>query len=1205
MVKKKSPSKSKKDPKLDLTSEPEPLPPSSPASPIPIVGIGASAGGLEACSDLLKNLSATPGMAFVVVQHLDPKHPSLLVELLSRVSPMRVSEAKDGMQVHPNHVYVMPHDAYLSISNNRLLLIPRDEGNKHMPIDTFFHSLAEDQQACAIGVILSGSASDGTLGLKSIKAEGGVTFAQSEETAKHYDMPRNAVAAGVVDFVLSPQGIAQELKKIAAHMVHAKHLSTEELSAKHRDSLNRIFGMLRNAMGVDFTFYKPATIRRRINRRIILHKLDKIEDYVQYLRKNSEELEALFHDILINVTGFFRDSETFEMLKEKIFPEIMKNRPLDSPLRIWVPGCSTGEEAYSHAMCLLEYFGNSATIPPIQIFATDISERALEKARAGIYSEASINQVPKDRLRRFFTKIDGGYQISKSIRDICIFAKQNITKDPPFSRLDIVSCRNLLIYLGPVLQKKILPIFHYALNPSGFLLLGTSETIGGFSELFSLFDKKHKIYLKKQTSARLTYDFTLNHALVEKEEEGAKKMREPWKEADLQKETDRILLDHYAPAGVVINQDMEILQFRGHTGPYLEPSPGEATFNLLKMAREGLGIDLRTSIQKAKKDQAPVRKNRVRVKANGHSFEVNLEIIPFKPSSSKSFYFLILFEENKASHDGKAAKKKGHGRSDKEDSETYQLKRDLAAAKEYLQSIIEEQEATNEELRSANEEILSSNEELQSTNEELETAKEELQSTNEELTTLNEELQNRNLELAQVNNDLNNLLSSINIPILMLGNDLTIRRYTPLAQKVLNLIPTDIGRPITNIKTNLRISDLGKMISEVIDTMKIAEMEVQDQDDHWYHLRIRPYKTSEGKIEGAVMTLLDIDEMKRNIDNLKISRDYADSIIETVSDPLLVLDANLRVKRVNRAFSQIFGISKEMAENHFFYDLAEGALNMPKLLALLEDMFSENRIVEGYEIVQDFPRLGRKAMLLNARQIFQGKQRASMILVALQDITARKHAEDISRQQLLLKEGHHRVKNNLQLITSLLNLQAEYIHDEKILAMFKDSQNRIRAMALVHDILSQNKELARINFREYIERLTSALFHTYGAVDEQRKLSLKIEPIFLRSELALNLGLILNELVTNSLKHAFPGSRKGEIHIEFQADGDSPYLLTVSDNGIGCPFFDFLNPRTLGIQLVSTLIKQIEASLIYENPRVGTGTVVKILLPEKAIHRDT
>jgi two-component system, chemotaxis family, CheB/CheR fusion protein len=853
------------------------LPSARDGRPTSIVGVGASAGGLEAFEQLLAALPNTTGMAFVLVQHLAPKHESILSELLGRATKMPVIEVKQGMAVKANHVYVIPPNADMTIADGTLHLSPLNPDRaRRMPIDLFLRSLAEKHQNRAIGVILSGTASDGTLGLQAIKAMGGLTFAQDEQSAKYSAMPRNAIAAGNVDFVLPPEEIAKELTRIGSHVDFFAPDEKDEKDEKDEDTeagnagtpdetLSKIFLLLRNVSRVDFSLYKPGTIKRRITRRMFLRKIDSLPAYLQFLRKHRDEVQALFDDVLINVTGFFRDAESFESLKKSAFPMMIGQKAHDVPLRIWVPGCSTGEEPYSLAIMLLEYLGQKSSNVQIQIFGTDVSESVIGRARAGIYSESIAMDVTSDRLRRFFQKVESGYQISKSIRDMCVFAKQDLIKDPPFSKLDMISCRNVMIYMSHILQKRIVPLFHYALKPNGILMLGSAETVGNFGDLFAPIDKKNKIYSKKITPGPVTFDFVPR---FEDDYQSAPKA-EVSQEIDLQKIGEQMLLNRYSPASVVVDDQLDIVQFIGQTGRFLDPVPGEASLNLLKMIKPGLYVDVRAAFQKAKRNGV-VRKEGVLVEHEGHLQNVNFEITPVRNAPGGERFYLVVFEEAehrvaRASKPGKDTPEKKGGRANtpQVDHENRRLKEELDATREYLQSIIEEQRTTNEELRSANEEIQSSNEELQSINEELETAKEELQSTNEELTTVNDELRNRNDELSQLNSDLNNVLGSVNIPIIMLGNDLRIRRFTPMAEKIMNLIPADIGRPVTDIKPNVKLPDLKHVIARVLDSLEIQENQVEDDQGKWYSMKVRPYRSLDNKIDGVVIIFFDLDPRLR------------------------------------------------------------------------------------------------------------------------------------------------------------------------------------------------------------------------------------------------------------------------------------------------------------------------------------------------------
>ncbi len=838
----------------------------------PVVGIGASAGGLEAFRQLLSHLPTDTGMAFVLIQHLDPNHKSLLREILARETTMPAIEVLDNMAVEPNCVYVIPPNTKMTIEQGLLKLTPREKSRAMiMPVDTFFLSLAADLGTKAIAVVLSGGDGDGSRGLEAVKDAGGITFAQCEATAQVSSMPHTAVATGNVDFILSPQEIATELANISHHPYIASPTPTQavEVLAEGESAMPAIFRLLRTATGVNFKQYKQATLNRRILRRMVLCKLENIDDYVTYLREHSAEVQALYEDILIHVTSFFRDPNAFKALSTKVFPNIT-NQGADVPIRIWVAGCSTGEEAYSLAMCLLEYLDNQPIKPPIQIYATDISDRAIDTARAGFYKHSAVADVSPERLQRFFLPVDGGYRIGKSIREMCVFARQNICSDPPFSKLDLISCRNVLIYLGAALQKKILPTFHYGLKPTGFLMLGSSETTGDSSDLFTAVDKKQKIYARKLVPARLALDLIANHT---SEIVPPTPSDDPaWNDFDLQKESDRIVLERFAPVGVVIDHDLEILHFRGQTSLYLEPAPGRASHNLLKMAKDGLKLELRAAIYQARQQNLAVRKENLQIIDADETRQVNFEVIPLKTHGLEERYFLILFQATttpaampQSTSEMLTDRTTPELASSASELEIARLSQELAATKEYLRSIIEEQEATNQDLRAANEEILSSNEEFQSSNEELETAKEEIQATNEELNTINDELQRRNHEATEASNDLENMISSTNIPSLILDSDLCIRSFTPLAQSVLRLIPTDLGRPLWHINHALTVTDLESQIREVINTLKSTEQEVQDRSGHWYDLRIRPYRTLDNKIDGAMVILIDIDALKRSM----------------------------------------------------------------------------------------------------------------------------------------------------------------------------------------------------------------------------------------------------------------------------------------------------------------------------------------------------
>jgi len=1064
-----------------------------------VVGIGASAGGLEAFAELLRHIPSDLGICFVLVQHLDPTHASELARLLARQTTMPTREVTHGLRVEPNHVYVIPPDKNMTIVKGVLNLEPRQEGRRPQhAIDFFFESLAEDQRECAIGVVLSGTATDGTLGLEAIKAEGGITFAQ-DASAKYDSMPRNAAAAGCVDFVLSPEAIAHELAWIAKHAYvvdapidvaasrlksRAPHEAGEReretataeqgfnialpsgghgtpaiganrarSKATHDDTraafeeFSKVLLLLRNHSGVDFSLYKSPTIQRRISRRMVLGRHGSVAEYAAFLRGNTGELDTLFSDVLISVTSFFRNPEAFDVLKRVVLPKILKQWREDD-IRIWVMGCSTGQEAYSVAMAFTEFVEDVPRAPKLQIFATDLNEALLEKARLGLYSKTLAADISPERLRRFFVEEAGGYRVVKSLRDRVAFARHNLISDPPFSRLDLVCCRNLLIYLEPTVQGKALPAFHYALKPEGFLFLGASESLGGSTDLFDPIDKKQKIFAKKGVSAQATLNTTFPHtepaALVDRRQHPAAVREGIRNKLSARHEADRLMVGKYAPPGVMVDAKLQVIQFRGPTGTYLAPPHGKASFDVLKMARDGLILPLRAAINKAQKDGHPVRTENVRFLVEGTERRVNIEVIPLQTVKERSH--LILFEDvaqapdqtagtadsdetTTTRSDARMMSKPGSSSASADDTfrgkngrytvaalrvRLAESERELAQTRHDLQLVQEEQNAANEELQASHEESQSTNEELQSINEELQTSKEELESTNEELITVNDEMADRNLELSRLNSDLNNLHGNIHTAILVLSRDLTIRRFTPLAEPAFNLLATDVGRPLSSVRHNLHVVseqgstkagitpagalDLDGIVREVIDSVSVHECEVKDTKGRWYALRARPYLTLDNKIDGAVLALLDIDALKRSEQNAKVARDAAEAIIRAVRDPLVVLHSDLRVHTANEAFYTTFRIDPSAAEGRLVYDLADGQWNLPVLRKLLEEILPKNLAFDEFEMSHAFRDLGERTLLLNGRRLAGVQGTADLILLAIEDITERRRGEAAVQQ---------------------------------------------------------------------------------------------------------------------------------------------------------------------------------------------------------------
>ena len=863
--------------------------------------------------------------------------------------------------------------------------------------------------------------------------------------------------AGCVDTVLPPDGLAREIARLAggSYLQEPGEGSTHEvLLDAERSALETIFAELRKATGKDLAGYKKPTLLRRIRRRMALRQIDGIADYAGYLESRPAEVQELYQDLLINVTSFFRNPEIFAALRRDVFPRLLRDRAADAPVRVWVPGCSTGEEAYSIAICLLESLDEVAAGPPVQIFGTDVRDSAVDKARAGIYLENIASDVSPERLARFFAKVDGTFQVSKTVRDLCVFARHDLIRDPPFSHLDLVSCRNVLIYLEPGVQRRVMANFRYALRPTGFLVLGSSETIVASSDLFVPVDREHRVFAPSETVTRASLGPGRGRP------DGRGRLRCPrgavagdaGDRGEAQREADRILLSRYVPAGVLVDESLEILQFRGDTHPYIEHGPGNASLSLPRMIQRGLLAGLRELIQEARATRAPVRRQGLTFRHGERFRSVDIEAVPVQARAAGKLCFLVLFAETPAAAVQPEPARLSPGLPRREtDHQLAQLERELATTQQYLQAVIEDQGTANEELQAANEEILSSNEELQSLNEELETAKEELQSSNEELSTLNEELQNRNLELGQLGDDLVNLFAGLHIPVVLLSPELRLRRFTPAAARLMNLLPTDVNRPLNDIRPNFDLPSLEAVILEAIETVTQIEREVQDRQGCWYLLRIRPYKTRDNRIDGAVMVLVDIDDLKRGAAQVAEARDFADAIIETVREPLLVLDGELRVERANRNFYDTFRVRREETEGRFLYELGNRQWSIPALREALrsilaEDRLTENRELQGFEVEHEFPEIGRRTMVLNARRVWRDGRGAEKILVAMEDRTEVKKVE---KERALLVARERQVARQAE--------AASRLKDEFLATVSHELRGPLSAMAGWVHVLASDK----------------------------------------------------------------------------------------------------------------------------------------------------
>jgi two-component system CheB/CheR fusion protein len=863
MATKRTPREAK--PPASLPAPPDPLP------HFPIVGIGASAGGLAAFEAFFSGMpaGADPGMAFILVQHLAPDHESILASLIQRYTRMKVVQVQDGMAVQPNCAYIIPPGRDMAFLKGTLqLLEPSAPRGQRLPIDFFFRSLAQDQRERAICIVLSGTGSDGTLGAIAIKGEGGIVMAQLPSSAEYDGMPRSVIATGMVDYELPPAQMPAQLIAYAAQAFvnPARRMSPPPPEAE--SALKKVFVLIRAQTGRDFSQYKPSTILRRIERRMAVHQIPSLESYIKYLQSASTEIDLLFRDLLIGVTSFFRDPDVFQALEKETIPQLFEGKAPGASVRVWTPGCSTGEEAYSIAMLLAERQAQLRRTFKIQVFATDIDSRAIAVGRAGLYPASIAADLSPERLARFFTpETDRSlYRIQKNIRDMLVFSEQDVTIDPPFSRLDLITCRNMLIYMGPELQKKLIPLFHYALNPGGQLLLGTSESVGEFGSLFAPLDRKAKLY------RRLDAGNGARHVLLDR-----LLPREPALDAKaltrlgggaarpgLREAMEKAILQYAAPPCALVNDKGDILYLHGRTGQFLEPAPGEAANNILKMAREGLRRPLADALKRAADERGAVRVPGVRVRTNGDFTEVHLTVrrVDSPRAIQPLELYLVVLEE--AAVEAKPVEQAAAlAPASPANQRIAALQRELKAKEEYLQSANEELETSNEELKSSNEEMQSVNEELQSTNEELETSKEELQSVNEELATVNVELQSKVADLSRANNDMNNLLAGTGIGTVFVDLQLRILRFTPAATRIINLIPADVGRPVNHVLSNLvGYERLSEDTKTVLDSLIPKELEVQTRAGAWYLMRILPYRTLDHEIEGAVLTFMDISDAK-------------------------------------------------------------------------------------------------------------------------------------------------------------------------------------------------------------------------------------------------------------------------------------------------------------------------------------------------------
>jgi two-component system CheB/CheR fusion protein len=1212
-----------------------------------VVGVGASAGGLEAFSAVLESLPADTGMSYVFVSHLDPTHESILTSLLAKTTPMPVLEAKHGMRLELDHVYVIPRNARMTIDKCVLSLSRRLRAPaEHLPIDHFMKSLARDRKHRAIGVILSGTASDGTIGLTAVKSEGGITLVQDPATAKYDGMPKSAIKAKVADFVLPPSEIAAKLAQIARSPQSIAGAAAPRKSPEPSEGgLAEVFILLRERTGADFSTYKEATVQRRLRRRMALGKMATIADYARLLRQEPSEVDALYEDLLIKVTEFFRDPKTFEKLGTTILPAMVKKKPPKEPFRVWVPGCSTGEEAYSIAMLLFEVTGRLRVHNPIQVFATDLSESAIATARKGIYPGGIASSVSPARRRRFFVKSGQEYKIVQRVREACVFARQDITKDPPFSKVDLVSCRNVLIYMGKNLQDTILPIFHYALKSDGCLLLGKTETLDSFAELFTPVDRKHRIYRRKSASAIPVNGFPARlpePALAPSSRAAGREQPQARTEVSVREEASRLIMERYAPAGVVINEKMEILEILGNTHPYVRLTSGTANLNLLRLIRRDLSTQLSAAVDLARRTGAPVRREGLPVK-RGHEGPRGpyLEIIPMTAGSGRDHRLLVLFETAvpppAAAHDtsGAAGMKVKAGESGN-GRELIRLRNELADSQEHLRLLMDGRQTAEEELKSANEELMSSMEELQSANEELQTSHEELESTNEELTTVNDQLAIRNRDLTELSNDLTNLVTSVNVPILMLTGDLRLRRSTVSADTVMGLAPADVGRHISEIRHTLRLPNLEDVAAEVLRTLAAKEIEVQDRSNVWYSMRLRPYRTEDDRIDGLVVVLFEIDAMKRSLQEVERSRNFSRTIVEAVHEPLLVLGGDRRVMMANDSFLKTFHMSLAAIENRLVYALEPGGFHSAAFKSMLEETIA-GRVRMDFEIEFEIGGSRPTIMSVDARQFDVHEGDEKIILLTMKDITRFRLTERrLVASRDSVQKGRLRAESSLR--ESKQELRASRA-ELRILAgrlIRGQEEERKRVARELHDDLSQRlsalqigsvdlarldptAEPAKANHLAHQERLAEiaeavrrlaydlhpailthlglrAALQSYCVEFSAREgvdveFSAQKEPASLQEEIALCLYRVTQEGLRNVARHS--GAKS--VSVTLKSEGGALHL-SIRDSGKGFDVGPDWPAEGLGLLSMNERVRLVHGTFQLRS-RVGHGTQIEVRVP--------
>jgi two-component system CheB/CheR fusion protein len=1173
------------------------------ANQFPIAALGASAGGLEAFEHFFQHMPGNAGIAFIVVQHLAPDHATALPDLLARYTTMRVVEARHGAKIAPNHVYIIPPNATLTVQNRILRVTPPKEARGHrMPIDSLFSSVAEDCGASAICIILSGTGTDGTNGLRAVKEHGGLAMAQTLDSAKYDSILRSAIGTGLVDHVLPVEEMPAKLLDYTAHLLLTNGRSTQirEQLGKHID---KIHAVLRRRVGHDFSQYKETTIVRRLSRRMTALQIETVEDYVRILEDQPDEAQRLFKDLLIGVTEFFRDPESFEALGSQVIPALFEDKSPEDPVRVCVVGCASGEEAYSLAILLSEYSCALEHPVKIKVFATDIDEHALEVARRGRYPESIAEHVSAARLERFFEKQDNAFQVKRELREHCIFTSHSLIKDPPFARQDLISCRNVMIYLEPPLQQKIIPLFHYALRPGGYLFLGPSDSTASQGELFDTVDQKHRI-LRRRESVRGKMplpNLNLNRP-------GQSLGIQLDGEQSVSKQLERIILRRYRPSCAAVRENGDAVFFSGGIGRYLEPAVGSPDSNVISMARDGLRVPLRTALYRAVAGHERILEQQIVYQANGVTTHVDLTVEPIAEFQSPGLY-MIVFEDVSPAPGAMPRPPFDSG-----SEETIRnLENELRSAREHSLAMFEELESSNEELRSANEEY-------HSTNEELEASKEEGQSINEELETVNAELTRRVSELDRVNGDLQNLNISTQIATIFLDAELRIKNFTPAAGSVFHLIAGDIGRPISDLVAQFAENDLLEDISDTLRTLATRERHLPRGAGQHYLARIMPYRTLNNVIDGVVITFTDITELKQAKNLADDARTYAENIVETVREPLLVLDPGLRVRSANNAFYRMFQVDASQTLNRPLYDLGNRHWDIPELGRLLDDVISRNRNLEGFRVIHEFGGVGIKVVLLNARRIDQHAGAAPLILLAIEDITAQSQAEDSLREanrdlQHFAYAASHDLQEPLRMVTAYTQLLAKELKGnispkaDQFIGFAVEGARRMEMLIKgLRDYWAVNDEKVE---QSVVADCNGALQESLTLLDARIRESGAVitnDPLpTVRAEV-LPLVLLFQNIIGNGLKYVGKGERP-YIHVSVQRSEDQ-WHFSVRDNGIGIDdkylgliFSPFKRlhgqdyPGSgLGLAICQRIVERYKGRIWVEST-VGKGSTFHFMLP--------